>query len=96
MQTDAAGFSDYVYATALCQVLKLNINESPFYADWGIPAQPSVVQQIFPDFYVALTQQRFAPRFASLQVRKLPVSTPTYDVDIITMQGVKVAPNIPT
>jgi hypothetical protein len=93
--TDQNGFNDYVYITAMIQCIKLNINESPFWADWGIPAQQSVVQQVFPDFYVALIQQRFAPFFASLQITKLQSSTPTYNVSVVTNQGVQIAVSIP-
>jgi len=87
--TDASGQNDYVHITALIQCLKLNLNESPFWANWGIPAQQSVVQQIFPDFYVSLIQQRYSAYFASLQISKVASFTPTYNVNIITNQGVK-------
>lgn len=89
VETDAEGFNDYVFITDLAQVLKLNLGESPFYSDWGIPAHTSVVQQVFPDYYIYLTQQRFAPNFASLIVNKLPLSTPTYVFNVTTNQGVK-------
>ena len=88
VETTPEGQNDYVYITALVQCIKLNINESPFWADWGIPAQQSVIQQVFPDFYVALIQQRFAPFFARLQITKVPSSIPTYNVDVVTNQGV--------
>lgn len=89
VQTDASGANDYVYLTALIQCLKLNINESPFWANWGIPAQQSVVTQIFPDFYVMLMQQRYSQYFASLTIAKVPAAAPVYDINIITNQGVK-------
>jgi len=95
VQTDSTGANDYVYITSLVQCLKLNINESPFWANWGIPAQQSVVQQIFPDFYVALMQQRFSPYFAALQITKVQSTTPTYNVSITTNQGVKMAVSVP-
>lgn len=95
VQTTPAGQDDYVYITAMIQCIKLNINESPFWADWGIPAQQSVVQQVFPDFYVALIQQRYAPFFASLQITKLQSTTPTYNVSVVTNQGVSIAMSIP-
>lgn len=90
VQTDAAGHNDYVHITALIQCLKLNINESPFWANWGIPAQQSVVQQVFPDFYVALIQQRYAEYFASLQINKVQSPTPTYNINVVTTQGVSI------
>jgi len=90
--TDANGYNDEVYLTSLCQVLLLNLNESPFYATFGIPAEQSVLQQTFPDYYVALTQQYFAPYFASLRVSRSStlvdgVAQPTYDINVITNQG---------
>ena len=78
-----------VYVTALAQTLKLNLGESPFYANWGIPAKESVVQQIFPDYFVLLTQQQYAPHFAYLSVSKVPSPTPTYRIKAITNKGVQ-------
>lgn len=95
VETDSSGFNDYVWATTLIQVLLLNLGESPFYANYGIPAHQSVVQQIFPDLYVSLTQQYFAPRFASLIITKDKNPEPTYRVNITTNAGVKVAVSIP-
>ena len=85
--TDPNGYNDAVYLTTLAQVLKGNLGESPFYADWGLPAKASVMQQIAPDFNMQLTQQRFAPFFASLQVIKTDSNPPTYQVNAITHQG---------
>jgi hypothetical protein len=95
VQTSADGQNDYVYVTALVQCLKLSINESPFWGNWGIPAQQSVLQQIFPDFYVALMQQRFSPYFAALQITKVQSTTPTYNVSVTNNQGVKMAMSVP-
>lgn len=95
--TDAQGQDDSVWLTTLIQVLKLNLGESPFYANYGIPAKPSVVQQVFPDFYVARVQQQFAQYFASLIVAKQPSTlNPTYLVNVTTHQGVKITASIPT
>src|SRR5690242_18433303 len=82
VSTDANGSSDMVYLTNLAQVLLLNLGESPFYANYGIPAHPSVVSQVFPDFYVAYTQQKFAQYFASLLVSKQPLPDPTYTINV--------------
>lgn len=94
VETDQNGMNDQVWITTLIQVLKLNLNESPFYGDWGIPAKPSVIQQVFPDFYVARTQQRFAQHFASLIVAKENFPVPTYKVNVTTNQGFKLAMDI--
>jgi hypothetical protein len=86
--TDANGFNDQVYLTTLCQVLKLNLGESPFYANYGIPAQQTVVTQVFPDFYVMQVQQQFASYFASLTITRVPnVSSPQYNIVAVTHSG---------
>ena len=86
---DPAGNFEYGYATTLIQCLKLSLGESPFYANYGIPAQRSVITQIFPDYYVTQTQQQFSPYFASLSVSKVQSNTPTYNVDVVLTNGTK-------
>ena len=95
--TTPDGDNSLVYITNLIQVLRLNRNESPFYADWGIPSQVAVIQQIFPDIYVALTQQQFAPRFVSLIISRLPApgADPVYQVALTTTKGYPVVMDIP-
>jgi len=92
VETDANGNNDLVMLTTLCQVLRLNKNESPFFADWGIYAKGSIMQQVAPDSDMSAIQQQFAPSFASLVISKQPSTpqnpTPTYNVNVITHQGV--------
>lgn len=95
VDTDAQGFNDYVYVTTLIQTLKLNLNESPFYANYGIPAHSSIVQQVFPDYYVAITQQQYAGYFANLLIARIPGITPVYRINVTTQVGVKIAADIP-
>ena len=96
VETLPNGDNSYVYITALIQCLKLSIGESPFWGDWGIPAKRSIVQQVAPDYYVALMQQRFAPYFASLQITRVQGALqPTYDVALVTNQGVPFQSQIP-
>lgn len=89
--TDANGNNDAVYLTTLIQVLKLTPGESPFYANYGIPGQASVIQQLFPDFYTNLTQQQFSPYFSSIAITRqqgnAPSVPPTYKVQIVTNTG---------
>ncbi len=86
--TDANGYNDNVYLTDLCQVLKLNLGESPFYANYGIPAQQTVVTQVFPDFYAMTTQQQFAPYFASLAITRVNGSfPPVYNIQAVAHSG---------
>lgn len=95
VDTAADGSNDMIWITTLIQCLLLNLGESPFYANYGIPAHQSVLQQIFPDFYVARTQQQFATYFASLIISKETDPTPTYGVNVTTNAGVKISANIP-
>jgi hypothetical protein len=87
VQTDAQGSNEYVYITQLIQVLKLVTGESPFYANWGIPAVQSVIQQIFPDWYVSQVQAQFQQYFASLIISKVASPTPTYNIQILMFNG---------
>lgn len=89
------GDNTAVRVTQLIQVLKMDRGESPFFANYGIPARLSVVQQIFPDVYVFQTQAQFAPFFASLIISRLPSSTPTYLVNITTFAGEKLSMQVP-
>ena len=92
IQTDSAGNNEYVYATALVQVLKLNLGESPFYANYGIPAKQSVIQQIAPDYYIAFIQMQYSKYFANLQITKVAATfppKPTYNVSALMTNGTK-------
>lgn len=90
VQTASNGDNTDVWLTTLIQTLQLVTGESPFYSNRGIPAIQSVVQQVFPDFYVNQIQQQFSPYFASLIISKLPSATPTYQINIITKQGAQI------
>jgi hypothetical protein len=98
--TDQNGFSDEVYITALAQVCYLSPGESPFYAQYGIPARQSVLSQVYPDYYVARTQQQYAQFFASLILSRLPNlpaagkdgPTPQYRFGIVTHRGAVLPP----
>ena len=99
VDTDANGFNDAVYATTFCQVLLLNLGESPFYGNYGIPAQQSVFTQIHPDFYMIMAQQQFSQYFAALTVAKVPKapnsSELVYNVAITTQQGYQLNASVP-
>ncbi len=88
VDTDANGLNDQVYLTTLVQCLKLNLGESPLYANYGIPAPQSVVTQVMPDFYAAQTQTQFAPYFASLVIqRQNGGGAPIYSVRALCHSG---------
>jgi hypothetical protein len=90
VETDANGFDDNVMITTLAQCLALSPGEDPFHADVGIPAQQSVVTQIYPDYYVALMQKKFSQYFAILTIlRKTSADgiTPEYQINAVSHQG---------
>lgn len=88
--TPANGDNSLIWLITFCQVLKLFLNESPFWANFGIPAKQNVMQQIFPDFYVTRAQQQFSQFFSSLIVYRQNNPAPTYTINIITLSGEKV------
>lgn len=88
--TDAAGYDDAVWLTTLVQCLKLSPEESPFYAQYGIPAVASVVQQVLPTYYVSQLQSFFAQRFTSLQIALTQNDPPVYTISAITNSGAKI------
>lgn len=97
VSTDANGFNDNVNLTTLAQVLKLNLGESPFHANFGIPAQQTVVTQVYPDFYAAQTQTQFAPNFASLTIIRVQGSfPPVYNVSAVCHSGAILTAQIAT
>ena len=89
------GLNDLLWVTTLCQTLLLNLGESPFFGNYGIPAYQTIVTQVWPDFYVAFTQQQFSQYFASLIISRRQSPFPAYDVKITTHQGQKLNPVVP-
>lgn len=95
VETLPNGLNDYVYITALIQDLKLNLGESPFFGNDGIPAANSVIQQIAPDYYSALVQLKYSQFFMALSIVRDPNGldrdgkpAPFYRVNITTHYGV--------
>lgn len=89
VESDESGDFSYGWLTTLIQTLKLGLGESPFYAQYGIPVQQSIVQQIYPDYYVNMTAQQFAGYFASLAITKVDGAIdPTYNIDVVFRNGV--------
>ena len=101
VDTDANGYNDAVYITALAQVLQLNTGESPFWANYGIPAIQSITLQVFPDLAVYFIQRQYSRYFASLKISKINAineynaPTPVYAVNVITQQGSIINFNVP-
>jgi len=95
---DANGYDDYIYITSLIQTLRLNLGESPFWANFGIPAKNAVLQQLQPDYYVAFIQAYYSKFFASLIIAKQPQPlnnpTPVYNLSIVRNNGSKFSAEI--
>jgi hypothetical protein len=97
ISTDADGNDDAVWFTTLAQCLQLTPGESPFFSNYGIPAQQSIATQIFPDYYVAQMQSLFSQYFMSLLISRAPAaananpSNPVYNVNVVTHRGVVIS-----
>ena len=76
-----------VWVTTLIQTAKLGLGESPFYAQYGIPAQESIMTQVQPDYYVMNLQQQFSQYFASLIISKEDGNEPVYNIYVLTKKG---------
>ena len=100
--TAANGDNSAVWLTTLCQALKLNLGESPFYANYGIPAQPSVLTQTFPDYYTNQTVAQFQGYFTSLTAQRIGATDaqgypyPAYLIKAVTLAGAPVQLTVPT
>jgi hypothetical protein len=88
---------NYIQLATLAQTLRLVQGESPFFANYGIPAEQSVQSQIAPDAAVNRTQAQFAPYFASLGVVRVAGSAnPTYNVTAVFLDGTIVQNSVAT
>ena len=95
--TDSNGNNDACYVTALAQCIKLNLGESPIYANAGIPQFTTIMTQTFPDYYMSRIQQQYAQYFASLTITRVPGTLPPqYNVRAVTHSGAIISQNIPT
>ena len=87
----------YIWLATLAQTLRLNTNESPFYANYGIAAEQSVQTQIAPTIDITRTQQQFAPYFQSLTIFKQPNTVnPTYNITAVFLNGTTIQTVIAT
>jgi len=88
---------NYVQLATLAQTLRLQQGESPFFGNYGIPAQSSVMTQIAPDAAIARTQSQFATYFASLSVNSVSgANNPTYNIFAVFKNGTVVSSTLAT
>ena len=96
VETDANGDNTNVWLTTLVQLLKLNLGESPFFANLGIPQYQTILTQVLPTYYVTSIQQYAAPNFASLSFTQVPNAfPPQYNVIANCVNGATIN-QIPT
>ena len=89
--------TSYIWLATLAQTLRLNQGESPFYANYGIPAQNSVNTQIPPDLAVNRTQTQYAPFFANLTVVKQQNTlNPIYNISAVFQNGTIISSMVAT
>jgi len=87
----------YIWLATLTQTLRLSINESPYYANYGIPAQTSVQTQVPPDLALNNTQRQYSPYFKSLTIlRQQNIPTPTYNIRVVFLDGTTIQSVIAT
>jgi len=96
------GLTDLIYFATVAQTCRLSLGESPFYANYGIPAKQSVETQIPPDVYVARVQTQYSQFFASLVVSKAPPPNPplrrpvpTYNIRAVAHSGLVLTASVP-
>jgi hypothetical protein len=82
------GSDELVWFTDLLQALQLDLGESPFFGNVGIPVQETIASGIYPDFYVNALQNYYSPNFAVLYItRDSTQFDPTYDVYVQFSNG---------
>lgn len=87
----------YIWLATLVQTLRLNEGESPFYANYGIPANGSVMSQVAPDVAVNRTQSQYSPYFSNLTVTKQNnVPNPTYSIYAVFQNGTTIQTTVAT
>lgn len=97
VDTLSTGDSSMVWLTTFVQCLKLNLGESPFWGNYGLPSLQSVQSQVAPDVYVAQMQAAFSQYFVSLSVsRQLGSITPIYNITAIMNNGSIVSTQVAT
>ena len=91
---DVNGDNSQVYLTTLLQCLQLVLGEDPFWGNYGIPVQQSIVTQTFPDYYVLQTQRQFSQYFANLQITRVSTTQPVYNVSVTFNSGATFSVNV--
>ena len=84
------GGTDLAYFIWLQQALLLHVGESPFNTSWGGWSLSGLARAVYPDIYMTQTQQRMAPYFSSLSIKRVSSATEntvSYDVAATMLNG---------
>ena len=83
--------AELVWFTTLCQVLKAEMREQPFYniEGFGIPTQDSIINHLMPDYYLMKIKEKFSEYFISPPTITRVSSYPemAYNVSVILSTG---------
>ena len=81
---------DNIRLTHLIQVLQMDIQESPFYSNWGMPVANALITGVLSDVAINNTINQFAQYFAALQITRGISNDPKeiyYQVDVVLKNG---------
>lgn len=90
VNTDANGFDDDVWLTTMAQVVASQLNESPFFPNYGLPSIESVTSRTHPDYWVSKVKSQFSKYFTAISIVKtvdITTNTPTYNIDVLKLDG---------
>jgi len=90
VDTDANGFDDDCYLTTVAQVLTSQLQESPFFPQYGLPARESITSRTHPDYWVGKVREQFLRFFTNITIIKtvdITNNTPTYNIDVLKNDG---------
>ena len=90
VDVDANGFYDDIWLTTMAQVLASQLNESPFFPQYGIPSIDSITSRTHPDYWISKVKAQFAQYFTAISIVKtvdITNDTPAYNIDVLKLNG---------
>ena len=99
VDTDTNGSDDDCWLTTVAQVAASQLNESPFYPNYGLPGRESITSRTHPDYWIGKIREQFAQYFTNIAIVKtvdITNNTPTYNIDVLKLSGSAVSITIRT
>ena len=87
---DVNGKDDDIWLTTMAQVCASELEESPFFPSYGLPARASIVGRTHPDFFISRIREQFSKYFTSISIVKtidITNNAPTYHIDVQKQNG---------